>query len=346
MRMNGLRLSNRLLFLRQPLAGHTRNLRVHLYRILAGEEINIEFLNLTPSGGYPHIACCVDANEAARIDLFLNQRYADIYFESNPNSGTLSLYPHKHSLHVLGRILEIFGSNNYRFFQMASSGSMLTFVVDFMEQEKIAASLVREIDLPETHTPFRQVADSDDILQSLNNKPETSATYIESSIRTYGIVEKHGLFIYHMVTDHAGLTEAGKSVRRLADAGIKFDFVSAAADPGGRIFLTIIAGASDQQQLDLQQKDAIDGATNGNNFIRPMSEADLIYFQGPHFGDRHGIADRAFSAILQNNVNIISAGCVGASIFIAVDAQKGIDAKNVLGISFDDPFNIDDAMPK
>lgn len=323
MRMNGLRLSNPLVYVRQSLAGRVRDPQTHLYRWLAEEEINIEFLNLTLSGEVPHIAGCVDADSADRVSAILNPCTGDTGIESSRNFGMLSIYPHKYSLDILGRVLEIFGRANHRFFQMASSGSTLTFVVDFRDQEKIATSLVREIDLPETHTPFRQVMDPEDTYQSLNKSPETSATYTESRIRTYGILEKPGLFMYHMKTDQAGLAAAGKKIRGLADAGIKFCFVSAATGPGDRVFITIFTDKTEG----CKSTDALPGH-------------DIIHFQGPHFGDRHGIADRAFSALLQNEIMIVSAGCVGASIYIAVDAKTGVKAKNILGASFDDPFKI------
>lgn len=347
-RMNGLRLSKRLIHLRQSLTGRTRNPGTLIYRLLAEQEINIEFLNLALSVQNPHVACCVEAEESARINAILNQRPRDIDIASDFDFSTLSLYPHKHSLHVLGKILEIFGKENHSFFQMASSGAMLTFVVNFRDQEKIAASLVREIDLPKTHTPFRQIIDADDILPSLNKKPETSATYNESNIRTYGILKKSGLSLYRLITDQAGLASAGKRICRLSDAGTKFDFVSAFSGPEDQIYITIIAGKSDGKQAMLLPDDS---TVNGVQFshthpIRPIPEVDLIYFQGPHFGDRHGIADRAFSALLQNNVNIICAGCVGASIYIGIDAKTGVKVKNILGVSFNDPLKIQASLKK
>ena len=46
------------------------------------------------------------------------------------------------------------------------------------------------------------------------------------------------------------------------------------------------------------------------------SPVELIYFQGPHFGDRYGIADAAFRALAGQEV--LAAGFSGASVYIVV----------------------------
>ena len=49
---------------------------------------------------------------------------------------------------------------------------------------------------------------------------------------------------------------------------------------------------------------------------------DLVYFQGPHFGDRYGIAAAAFGALETQGIQLLAAGCTGASIYIVVPDKR------------------------
>ena len=341
-RLNGLRLSNRLIYIRQSLAGRVSDTNAPLYRLFAEKKINIEFLNFSYSGNIPYIGYCISPDADRQLNRMLLAGKTGTDIVSNRNMGLFSIYPHRYNLHVLGGVLEIIGRKRLRFYEMASSGSMLTFVVDFNEQEKIVQSILREIELPETHTPFRQIADTDDICMA--KTPETSATYCEERIRTYGILAKPGPVMYRIKTDWAGLSSNGKKIASLDDLGIGFNFVSAVVDPKERIWITILCDkvhASMQGPVhDREDKEDI------GQVLWVSEKLALISLQGPHFGDRHGIADRAFSALVENGINIISGACVGASIFIAIDAMLAEKAKTILRRFFDDPFKIRPSAPK
>jgi len=66
--------------------------------------------------------------------------------------------------------------------------------------------------------------------------------------------------------------------------------------------------------------------------IYPVS---IIFFHGPHFGDRYGIANATFSSLSEAGLKIIASGCSSASVFLVL-AQHDIDkAEEVLAEAFE-----------
>ena len=69
-----------------------------------------------------------------------------------------------------------------------------------------------------------------------------------------------------------------------------------------------------------------------HKYIHPVS---IIFFHGPHFGDRYGIANATFSSLSKAGMKIIASGCSSASVFLVL-AQHDIDkAEEILSETFE-----------
>ena len=67
-------------------------------------------------------------------------------------------------------------------------------------------------------------------------------------------------------------------------------------------------------------------------YIHPVS---IIFFHGPHFGDRYGIANATFSSLSKAGLKILASGCSSASVFLVL-AQHDIDkAEEILSETFE-----------
>jgi hypothetical protein len=71
--------------------------------------------------------------------------------------------------------------------------------------------------------------------------------------------------------------------------------------------------------------------------LRMESPVEMIFFYGPHFGDRYGIADTALGILREKGLPIIAAGCTGASVYIILPENCAAKARDVLSDSFDTP---------
>jgi aspartokinase len=64
---------------------------------------------------------------------------------------------------------------------------------------------------------------------------------------------------------------------------------------------------------------------------------ELISFQGPHFGDRYGIADTAFKALEGQGVPVLITVFAGAAVYIVLPEKKLQDARPLLLEAFEVP---------
>jgi aspartokinase len=156
---------------------------------------------------------------------------------------------------------------------------------------------------------------------------ETIAVYWEPLIKTYGLVERCGLCLvsYDMCAVqknplHGPVDQAN-------------NVVLVVAQPTGakklRIHLLLNNKPSDKNML------ALMGETGGDPMaIRVTSPVDMIFFQGPHYGDRYGIADAAFNALLLKQVPVLVASCCGSSIYLVIPAGQTRAAVKALSEKF------------
>jgi aspartokinase len=76
---------------------------------------------------------------------------------------------------------------------------------------------------------------------------------------------------------------------------------------------------------------------DGDTFAYQTTSAELVFFQGPHFGDRYGIADVALEALAGKGVEMMAIVCSGACIYILLPEGKSEEAVLVLAETFEIP---------
>jgi hypothetical protein len=76
---------------------------------------------------------------------------------------------------------------------------------------------------------------------------------------------------------------------------------------------------------------------DGDTFPYQTSPAEIVFFQGPHFGDRYGIADVAVAALAGGGVQMMAVVCSGACIYIVLPEGKSEEAVLILAETFEIP---------
>lgn len=69
--------------------------------------------------------------------------------------GTLTIFPHRNSYEMTGKILTILGQNNYPIYSLSTSISALAINTDFNQLDDIVLHLQQDFELPDNHAPFR-----------------------------------------------------------------------------------------------------------------------------------------------------------------------------------------------
>jgi hypothetical protein len=165
---------------------------------------------------------------------------------------------------------------------------------------------------------------------------ETIAVYWEPVIRTYGFNVQTGLVVCRMSTTPAALGQWGGMFESLVDIDSQFRLVWAHAEDVDRIHLFMLCDASHWSRVRPFWKcpDAVD--------LEGPSEVlvDLVYFQGPHFGDRYGIMDFTYNALKQQKVQLLAVACSMATVYLVLPAGAGIAAKTRMSAAFEVPMDV------
>jgi aspartokinase len=163
---------------------------------------------------------------------------------------------------------------------------------------------------------------------------ETTATYWEPRIKTYGFQTLTGLSLLEVTIDPGRMASLGRALVQMGEKNIHSHLVFSRPSPDGLKVCFLIQRdlehlAAEHLEQPLQQ--------DVDRFAYRTSSAELVFFQGPHFGDRYGIADVAVEALASGGVEVTAIACSGACVYIVLPQGKSKEAMVVLSRTFEIP---------
>jgi aspartokinase len=163
---------------------------------------------------------------------------------------------------------------------------------------------------------------------------ETIAVYWENKIKTYGFQVERDLSLFQISMAPRALTRFGSVVFN-DTSDIQFGWVLVQASSTHTLEIHILLDQKWEQPmhalLESYRRDA-----KGLD-LRVKSPVEMVFFHGPHFGDRYGIADTALGTLRRKGLPILIAACTGASVYIIVPEHRSAEAKDILSDVFDTP---------
>jgi len=161
---------------------------------------------------------------------------------------------------------------------------------------------------------------------------ETIAVYWEARVKVYSLTEKPGLAmgVLFFPTQRTGYW-SGRLMELEASLN-RFELVTCHGAEEGRMQLSVVIEASGRDTLLKLMDDWLQGEPSAQFMIE--EQVDLVFLHGPHFQDRFGIADTAFSALAKNNIRIMLSGCAGTSMYLVFAGDEGSTAMKILTDTF------------
>jgi len=191
---------------------------------------------------------------------------------------------------------------------------------------------------------------------------ETFAVYWEPIIKTYGISERTGLCLVTLDLPFNRISDGGDWLTRFAsrfDGSLVLIFSRPAMPTVLRLHLLLNRFPEEIELENIEPNNiervekadvieenvrsvlplnmnlsAFDGVCSG---LRVDNPVELVYFQGPHYGDRYGIAGAAVTALAQHDVPLLAVVCTGASVYLITPKGMASAARNALGKAFSIP---------
>ncbi len=164
---------------------------------------------------------------------------------------------------------------------------------------------------------------------------ETIAFYWEPIIKTYGFQEKTGLSLHRISLPADRAIAWGARIREMGSEETRFLMALGQVVNGGNLQLDLLF----EEKPDASHKRMLEALTESEPRASLQIDAPvhLIYFHGPHYGDRHGIAHAALGALMEKNTPILSASFAGASVYIVVPQKSAGAAARILSKNFSTP---------
>ena len=124
---------------------------------IAGRHINIAFLSHTAAQPRATTTFCVTMGHLATVSNIIETAIvAPESFSCIPEVGTVTLYPHRHDLRLIARIIGLFHRHGLPLYGICTSISALSINTRYTVLEQTVERLREIVDLPENHSPLRQ----------------------------------------------------------------------------------------------------------------------------------------------------------------------------------------------
>jgi hypothetical protein len=164
---------------------------------------------------------------------------------------------------------------------------------------------------------------------------EITAAYREPRIKTYGFQRKTDLVLFELSAKSEDLAALGRSLCRLGEEGVDFHLTFGQGWDGRTCRVYLLIGR-EREGIVAEHFRALAGSQSPL-CGRALGPADLVFFQGPHFGDRFGILDTALQALTVKGLRTIAAACSLSCIYLVVPEGMSQDVVSALSEVFDIP---------
>ncbi|NVM26433.1 MAG: hypothetical protein HWN70_11045 [Desulfobacterales bacterium] len=160
---------------------------------------------------------------------------------------------------------------------------------------------------------------------------ETIAVYWESRIKTYGFQRITDLALIEFSYPLSEIKALGEILSQDDLQMLRPKFMIAQESDQRISFILCL---SVKEGRDFHASLEKPPGPTPRRYIYPVG---IIFFHGPHFGDRYGIADATFSTLSKAEIQVIASGCSSSSIFLVLVQDDMDKAEKALGETFEVP---------
>ena len=158
---------------------------------------------------------------------------------------------------------------------------------------------------------------------------ETVAVYWESRIKTYGFQRVTDVGLLEFSCPLTEIVSLGKILSQDSLRTLKPPFMMAQESDHEITFIVCLPGNETRGFHEFLER------TPGPTLQRYLFPVGIIFFHGPHFGDRYGIADATLTALSKAHIKVIASGCSSSSVYVVLSQDDLDRAEAALGEPFE-----------
>jgi len=308
--------------------GNDRRL-MELLRNFAERKINIPFLiydNQQKTVGL-HITVEAGKNrETAR----LAGNFPGQQSPKNEKAAILSVFPHRNDPHVAAALLQAFGEKNISLHALAHSQSAISAVLKESALNRAAGALFEPFQFGAYRTPadWRLAQEGKEELHK-----EIMASYQEMKPRVYCLEWQDNLTLFQIIFQRSYYGAMGLAFEDLAETGFHLSFLITSPpriENEARLLFCILQDLQTIFQASARKwlPDAM---------VIDSPSVALFSMNGPHFGDRYGLAYELLNALHRAGVNLLALSCSIASMSGVVPSKQIHEATCAIQDQFEVP---------
>jgi len=275
-------------------------------RVVADEKVNLPYLTIVFGGHSWGLNLMVEAPEWQKTSKAIKENFGEI-FTSNSKSAVLSIFPHKKNPEIAGRLFEAFDREGLEPDALANSPSALSVIIN----EELITKASDALFEPFSFGPYRTPADWK-LAQKGKEQlyKEVVASYQEKRPKVYGLDYHEGQDLVQIKLRRQNMSHVGTSFRGFARLGLNLTFLATGPceETGKEILAFCLPGTESHAYTQ------IIGRIVPEIQVETTSPVVILSMNGPHFGDRYGIASELLAALNNHNVKLLGLSCTIASI--------------------------------
>jgi aspartokinase len=311
-----------------------------LCRRVAEEGINIPYLTCVHDDANWGLALMVDASEAEGISELVRYYFAGIRIAARPNQTILSVFPHRQAPEIAGTLFGVLNRQKLTSPTFASSPSAISLAL----KEDSLDSFTEALFGPFSFGPYRTPSDWKLAQEGKEQLfKEVVASYHEKMPKFYCLEWHDDQTLVRVKLKDGKFGRLESLFEALSRLNVTLTFLlSSPIRTGGDETTEILFCLRARPGIHFEEmvSDAIPDLT------RLHSEPVAVFsMNGPHFGDRHGIASALLRSLEQAQAHFLGLACSVASITGVLPVDRMAAATEAIQHCFDVPTVVRKSCP-
>ena len=300
-----------------------------LYRAIAQKKINLPYCGYIHNEGFWCVDIIVDTADGLRVSLLFEEHFINV--NHAPESAIISIFPHRKNPEIIGKLFEVFKQNRITQGALGNSPSAVSIIVREEELRKARDALFEPFSFSAYRTPedWKLAQKGDEQLYK-----EVVATYQEQKPKVYGLEHYEGQQLLLAKATRPEIARIGGAFNYFAELGLHL--TAAVLGPSWGDEGVVLAFCL-PESLDFDYIEIIGRFTGHEADIHRISSVSVFSMNGPHFGDRYGIASELLTTFDLNGIDLLCLSCTIASITGVVPSIQIDSAIQAIQECFDVP---------
>lgn len=300
-----------------------------IINLFSQERINLVYLSYINNQQLWDLTLVVNSQDEQASGAILKSPPGKLFYDS-AESVILSIFPHRKKPEIPGSLLEIFGREGIEIEALTNSPSAISVILDKSFLNKASQALFE----PFTFSSYRTPTDWK-LAQKGKEElyKEVVASYQEKRPKVYGL-EYHEEQEFIRLGVNSDLTEKlGKAFMEYANFNLNLAFLSMTPQDENRGGLAAFCFPCHESpsSTEILEKSGLKDDISVTNPVTVFS------MNGPHFGDRYGIASEIMESFHEGNIDLLGLSCTIASITGVIPSQEFEKALDCIQSRFDVP---------